>query len=75
MNFSQTKPNTMQPHQQRVIDEKTELDAKLTKLREFFNTDLYAGLSPEEQSRLHRQASAMNDYSEVLGERIGAFPK
>lgn len=34
----------LQPHQQRVVDEKQELDAKREKLGAFKNTDLFAGL-------------------------------
>jgi len=34
----------MQPHQQRVVDEKAELDAKREKLGAFKNTDLFAKL-------------------------------
>lgn len=63
----------MQPHQQRVIDEKTELDEKLTKLCAFFDNPIYAGLDPIEQGRLHRQKFAMMIYSETLAERIAAF--
>lgn len=63
----------MQPHQQRVITEKDELDAKRDRLRAFFGTDLYRELDPAEQSRLNRQLEAMTLYSNVLEERITAF--
>lgn len=63
----------MQPHQKRVVDEKTDLDAKLAKLRLFFTGSIYPSLSEDERDRLQRQESAMHDYSEVLGERIAAF--
>lgn len=65
----------LMPHQQRVVEEKAELDAKLVKLNAFFNTDIFAGIDGEEQNRLRRQASHMADYSEVLAERISAFIK
>lgn len=64
----------MQPHQQRVIDEKTELDAKLEKLRPFFSNPVFAGLPQEEQDRLSQQETVMTKYSAILGERIAAFP-
>ena len=34
--------NTMKPHQQRVVEEKEELDEKRQRLGEFKNTDLFA---------------------------------
>lgn len=63
----------MQPHQQRVVDEKEALDEKLNKLVEFFETPIFAALPADEQSRLARQCEHMGKYSEVLGERIAAF--
>ena len=63
----------LQPHQQRVVDEKTELDERLTKLIAFFNSPIFAGLQEDEQGRMKRQADHMTNYSVVLGERIAAF--
>jgi hypothetical protein len=63
----------MQPHQQRVVDEKAELDSKLDKLKAFTQTPIYAGLDQFERERLSRQQGIMYDYSGVLGERIHAF--
>ena len=63
----------MQPHQQRVVDEKAELDEKSAKLNTFFNTARFDKLSSEEQDRMHRQYECMVRYSAVLGERIVAF--
>ena len=64
----------MQPHQQRVVDEKTELDDKLTKLMSFIEGNtVYAGLPEDEQKRLKEQAIFMRGYSDVLAERIAAF--
>ena len=64
----------MQPHQERVVAEKEELDAKRERLRAFFGTDLYREIDPTEQSRLNRQLEAMTLYSNILAERIAAFP-
>ncbi len=63
----------LQPHQQRVVDEKQELDAKREKLGAFKSTELFAGLPWQEQERLNTQSHIMTMYSAVLGERIAAF--
>lgn len=60
------------PYQYRVILEKAALDAKLRALKEFIARS--AELPDEERNRLSRQCDVMGDYSEVLGERIAAFP-
>ena len=61
------------PHQQRVVDEKAELDGRLTKLLAFFQGPTFPSLDPAEQTRLRCQARFMDGYSAVLGERINAF--
>lgn len=63
----------MQPHQQRVVDEKAELDERLAKLRGFIGSDIFLNLDAAEQVRLRMQAVHMAAYSKVLGERIEAF--
>lgn len=65
----------MLPHQQRVVDEKLELDGKIGKLDEFINyrNPVFAKLSQDEQKRLCRQFDAMEEYSNILGQRIAAF--
>jgi len=62
------------PHQQRVVDEKRELDEKATKLSEFiaFNT-VFEKCDIAEQMRLREQCEIMWEYSEILGQRIAAF--
>ena len=66
----------MQPHQQRVVDEKTELDTKAKALSEFIgNNPIFDTLDPDEQERLKVQNDVMWQYSEILGARIAAFPK
>ena len=62
-----------QPHQQRVVDEKAELDSKLEKLNTFIGGTFYEGLPEAERIRLAKQAGAMKDYSDILSERIAAF--
>jgi predicted nucleic acid-binding Zn-ribbon protein len=61
------------PHQQRVVDEKKELDDRREKLGKFKNGDLFASLPWEEQERLNTQAHLMTMLSAVLGERIANF--
>lgn len=63
----------MNDFQQRVIDEKNDLDEKIVKLDEFIGTDIFYKLFLSEQDRLEKQFILMQDYSEVLGERIGEF--
>lgn len=64
---------TLQPHQQRVVDEKRELDDRIEKMNAFFRTPTFHGLDAAEQGRLSRQAGIMMQYSAVLSERIAAF--
>ena len=63
----------MQDWQQRVIDEKIELDARREKLGEFKNTKQFIMLPLQEQERMNTQAHLMTAYSAVLGERIANF--
>lgn len=60
--------------QQRVVQEKQELDDKIVELDKFLLTEIFHGLPSAEQERLERQFAAMTDYAAVLGERIAAFP-
>jgi crAss001_48 related protein len=64
----------MQPHQQRVVDEKTELDTKLDKLKAFImDSPIFKTLPVDEQKRLNAQYDVMEQYSKILKERIAAF--
>lgn len=63
----------MEAYQQRVIDEKAELDGKLARLNAFTEGQAFAALPWDERCRLSRQALVMIEYSMVLGERIAAF--
>ena len=62
------------PHEQRVIDEQTELAIKLGKLREFNDGEFFQSLPVDERLRLQMQANAMMLYLYILNSRIGAFP-
>lgn len=62
------------PHQQRVVDEQTELERKLKALREFIrNNSLFPNLPAEERVLLRTQMDIMAAYSNVLSLRIAAF--
>jgi hypothetical protein len=63
----------MQAYQQRVIEEKQELDAKLEKLNQFIASPQFLVVEVDEQKRLQRQQTFMKAYSNVLSERIEAF--
>ena len=63
----------MLPHQERVIEEKKELDEKREKLNAFGCTETFAALSAEEQGRLNQQCCVMQNYSYILSDRIKAF--
>lgn len=63
----------LQPWQQRVVDEKRELDEKLAKLAVFREAEAFLRLAPNDQALLHSQQTAMRCYSTVLGLRIAGF--
>ena len=64
----------MKDFQQRVIDEKIELDEKLVKLKRFLGGSIMVSSLPEEeQARLRIQVLVMTIYSDTLGARIKAF--
>lgn len=64
----------MEAHQQRVVDEKNELDSKFSKLSDFIaQSPIYKKLPSDEQERLLAQHGYMAKYSRILGERIAAF--
>lgn len=65
--------HTLQPHQQRVVDEKTELELKLSALRGFLYGSVFNGLTSYEQALLLLQEHIMTAYSDVLRQRIKAF--
>lgn len=68
-----SQENTLAPHQARVVDEKTDLDEKLSKLQGFFATDLFKSLPDEGRDLLVTQLGLMQAYSEVLAQRIDRF--
>jgi hypothetical protein len=65
--------SNFQPHQLRVVQEKADLDVKLTALKSFVAGDIFPTINKAEQERLVRQVEAMEQYSSILGERIEFF--
>lgn len=63
----------LQPHQQRVVEEKLALDTKVKALETFLSAPLFDSLDVAERGRLRRQLQIMQEYSSVLGERIAHF--
>ncbi len=65
----------MQPHEQRVVDEKADLDVKLTALQKFIETSpIFQQLSALDKELLEDQAMHMFHYSNTLRLRITRFP-
>ena len=64
---------TLQPHQQRVVDEKNELAERLEKLNAFLVTEKCLALPFEERCLLARQALTMTQYLDILLDRIARF--
>ncbi len=67
------KKQELQPFQQRVVDEKKDLDSKIEKLNNFTKTDEFENLIIYEQKDLLDQLTAMRNYSYCLGRRIERF--
>ena len=65
----------MQPHEQRVVDEATELNIKIDKLVGFTTTAMFRSLPSEEQKLFAAQGLAMSMYLVALERRIERFTK
>lgn len=66
----------LQPHEERVVTEKRELDEKLAKLKAFCfdpGSQIFKDLPPEDQDLLEYQYEAMKNYSQILRKRIDRF--
>ena len=63
----------LQPHQQRVVAERTELDDKLGKLQAFITGAKFDSVPDAEQGRLVLQHHIMTALALVLEQRIAAF--
>lgn len=65
----------MKPYQERVIEEKRDLDEKAHRLSDFLASTEKPLLPREELSLLRVQHAIMDAYAEVLAERISHFPR
>jgi hypothetical protein len=63
----------LQPHQQRVVQERDDLQERTTKLDAFIQSPLFKTVDPAEQTRLGRQSALMHDLLLLLNERIAVF--
>ena len=64
----------VQPHQQRVVQERLELKDRLDKLLAFIATNpQYTALDAQECKRMVRQSEVMKEYIAILDERVAAF--
>jgi hypothetical protein len=63
----------MTPHQERVVQEKKDLDEKIEKLKTFTGGTVYPNLDAIDQFLLSDQLTYMEGYSRTLGHRIGRF--
>ncbi len=73
--YKEIPQSSLPPHQQRVLDEKRELDEKLQKLTAFISSEKFSTIVQDEaeRGRLVCQEETMKDYSAILAERIEAF--
>jgi hypothetical protein len=62
-----------QSHQDRVIDEFSELFERTKKLAEFVETELFDGIDDAEKLRLGKQLRCMVMYRDILHDRIKNF--
>lgn len=65
----------MEDWQKRVINEKEELDEKLSKLSEFLDSDEFYEMEGPEVRLLWNQVELMEKYSDILAARIYYFNK
>lgn len=63
----------LQPHQQRVMDEKNELSSKIDKLEDFLGTPNFSILNKTDQVLLLAQRDIMSAYLNILYSRISIF--
>ena len=63
----------MKDYQNRVIEEKRDLDSKLERLNKFMLGEEFKTLPDAEISDLTGQRGAMQEYSDILASRISRF--
>jgi len=55
------------------VNEKKELDKRINKLNVFLDGDVFNKLSTKEQKLLNLQCVLMEEYSNILNDRIATF--
>lgn len=65
--------NSLQPHQQRVMDEYTELHERVFKLEQFTESLTFLTLSSVDRDLLIQQLKCMQQYVSILYKRIERF--
>lgn len=63
----------LQPHEQRVVLERDELDTKRRALETFLTSPMFYTLAQVERHLLHSQWRAMTVYCDILDQRIARF--
>ena len=63
----------MEAYQERVIEEKKELDSKIERLTTFIKSEKFDKLPEDEQKRMRWQAVTMELYSAALADRVENF--
>lgn len=61
------------PYQQRVVDEKKDLDEKIEKIESFTGGEIFKSMPIRDRELLVEQRDHMLSYSRVLGARISRF--
>lgn len=63
----------MKPHEQRVIDERQELNIKWVALVAFLWSDFFKSLDTDQMNLLIEQEEVMKQYLSILDKRIALF--
>ena len=63
----------LQPHEQRVVEEKEQLGERLDKLRDFLQKGQPSFIDDEQWALLQEQQKHMDAYNDVLVKRITLF--
>ena len=71
--LEKNKEVSLEAYQERVIRERADLEKKLSNLERFIDSPLFGEVKVAEGGRLFHQKAVMEEYIEVLTERIDAF--
>lgn len=63
----------MQPHEQRVVTERNDLQHKIVKLEAFMEGPIFDGMEYADRKFMRIQLMSMLTYCEALNSRIGRF--